>query len=129
MGDIIGRGQAYERLTTRTGALGNWLNLLLFIGIVGLLHGQSEFSFQLSEGGLTSAAVYDSRGQLVRTLWTQRTLAKGPVTGMWDQLDDFGNPVQAGAYRWKIWRNGARYINIGPIGNTGQPPVTSGHVP
>jgi hypothetical protein len=37
MGDIIGRGQAYEPLTTRTGALGNWLNLLLFIGIVGLL--------------------------------------------------------------------------------------------
>ena len=38
-------------------------------------------------------------------------------------------PVPPGSYKWKVLRNGAQYNNIGVIGNTGVPPVTSGHVP
>jgi hypothetical protein len=32
-------------------------------------------------------------------------------------------------YAWKVVANRSRYENIGTIGNTGQPPTTSGHVP
>ena len=34
-----------------------------------------------------------------------------------------------GSYTWKVLRNDAEYQNIGVIGNTGLPPITSGHVP
>jgi hypothetical protein len=56
------------------------------------------------------------------------TFNAGNVNGSWDGLDDFGTPVPSGSYR-KVLRNGALYNNIGVIGNTGLPPVTSGHVP
>ena len=84
---------------------------------------------QLSQGGLTSAGIFDSNGKMVRTLWALETFSAGNVSGSWDGLDDFGTPVPAGSYAWRVIRNGTQYNNIGVIGNTGLPPITSGHVP
>jgi Divergent InlB B-repeat domain/FlgD Ig-like domain len=97
--------------------------------LVGSLDAQYEFSVQLDESGLTSAGIFDSDGNIVRTLWALETFNVGNLSGSWDGLDDFGAPVPPGSYTWKVLRNGAQYNNIGVIGNTGLPPITSGHVP
>ena len=102
---------------------------LCITGLAGSLYAQSSFSVQLSQSGLTSAGIFDSNGKLLRTLWALETFNAGNLNGSWDGFDDFGNPVPSGTYRWKVLRNGALYNNIGVIGNTGLPPVTSGHVP
>ena len=34
-----------------------------------------------------------------------------------------------GEYTWKVVVNRSKYTNVGVIGNTGEPPTTSGHVP
>jgi FlgD Ig-like domain len=102
---------------------------LCVTGFAASLDAQSNFSVQLSQSGLTTAGIFDSNGNLVRTLWALETFNAGNLNGSWDGLDDFGNPVASGSYKWKVLRNGALYNNVGVIGNTGLPPVTSGHVP
>ncbi len=102
------------------------------LGVTGLLvslHAQQNFSVQLSQGGLTSAGIFDANGRIVRTLWALETFNAGNFNCSWDGLDDFGAPVPPGSYTWKVLRNGAQYKNVGVIGNTGLPPITSGHVP
>lgn len=98
-------------------------------GLLVSLHAQQSFSVQLSQGGLTSAGIFDGNGRMVRTLWALETFNAGNVNCSWDGLDDFGAPVSPGSYTWKVLRNGAHYENVGVIGNTGLPPLTSGHVP
>ena len=78
---------------------------------------------------MTSAGIFNFNGNIVRTLWALETLNAGDSSASWDGLDDFGNPVPPGSYTWKVLRNDAEYQNIGVIGNTGLPPITSGHVP
>jgi hypothetical protein len=102
---------------------------LCFTGLFVSLHAQQHFSVQLSQGGLTSAGIFDSDGRIVRTLWALETFNAGNLNCSWDGLDDFGTPAPPGTYTWKVLRNGAQYNNIGVIGNTGLPPITSGHVP
>ena len=102
---------------------------LCVTGFAASLAAQNDFSIQLSQSGLTSAGIFDSNGNIVRTLWALETFNAGNLSGSWDGLDDFGTPVLPGSYTWKVLRNGAQYKNIGVIGNTGLPPVTSGHVP
>ena len=65
----------------------------------------------------------------MRSLWALESFNAGNLSGSWDGLDDLGTPVPPGSYTWKVLRNGAQYSNVGVIGNTGLPPVTSGHVP
>jgi hypothetical protein len=103
--------------------------LLCLTGFAASLDAQSDFFLPLNESGLTSAGIFDSNGYIVRTLWALETFNAGNLSGSWDGLDDFGTPVPPGSYTWKVIRNGALYNNIGVIGNTGLPPVTSGHVP
>ena len=105
---------------------------ILFAWVIAFsasLVAQSNFSVQLSEGGLTTAGIGDSNGKLVRTLWALETFNAGSLSGSWDGLDDLGAAVPPGSYTWKVLRNDSLYNNIGIIGNTGLPPVTSGHVP
>ena len=78
---------------------------------------------------MTSAGIFDANGNIVRTLWALETLNAGDSSASWDGLDDFGTPVPPGSYTWKVLRNDAEYRNVGIIGNTGLPPITSGHVP
>jgi hypothetical protein len=103
--------------------------LVCITGFAAALDAQSNFSTQLSQGGLTSAGIFDANGKIVRTLWALETFNAGNLNGSWDGLDDLGTPVPPGSYTWKVLRNGAQYSNIGVIGNTGLPSVTSGHVP
>jgi hypothetical protein len=56
---------------TAPGLSSRWF-VALSICITGLfssVHAQQDFSVQLSQGGLTSAGIFDSNGKMVRTLW------------------------------------------------------------
>ena len=105
------------------------LSFFCTIGLFVSLYAQQNFSVQLSQGGLTSAGIFDANGRIVRTLWALETFNAGNLNCSWDGRDDLGTPVPTGSYTWKVLRNGSQYNNIGVIGNTGLPPITSGHVP
>jgi DNA-binding beta-propeller fold protein YncE len=83
----------------------------------------------IDEPGLTSAGIFDSAGKLVRVLWTMKGAEAGPLKGKWNGKGSDGKLAPAGEYTWKVVVNRSKYENIGTIGNTGQPPTTSGHVP
>ena len=87
------------------------------------------FSCAIDKPGLTSAGIFDSAGRLVRVLWTMKGVRAGPVKGKWNGKDGDGKLAPPGEYTWKVVANRSKYENIGTIGNTGQPPTTSGHVP
>ena len=65
----------------------------------------------------------------MRVLWTMKRAEAGPLKGKWNGKDSDGKLAPAGEYTWKVVVNRSKYENIGTIGNTGQPPTTSGHVP
>ncbi|HEY5707423.1 MAG TPA: PA14 domain-containing protein [Terrimicrobiaceae bacterium] len=102
---------------------------LCVTGFAAPIDAQSDFSVNLNKGGLTSAGIFDSNGNIVRTLWALETFDAGNVSSSWDGLDDFGTPVPPGSYKWKVLRNDVQYNNVGVIGNTGLPTYTAGHVP
>ena len=87
------------------------------------------FSCTMNKPGPTSAGIYDSQGKLIRTLWTMKGTAAGPLRARWNGRDSEGKPAPAGEYTWKVVVNRSTYSNVGTIGNTGLPPTTSGHVP
>ena len=73
---------------------------LFLLGVVIIfvpLHAQQNFSVQLSQGGLTSAGIFDANGRIVRTLWALETFNAGEVKCSWDGRDDFGTPVPPGS--------------------------------
>jgi len=91
--------------------------------------GEITFSFQLDQGGKTSAGIYDSTGKLVRVLWTEQDKTAGSQTGTWDGKDDFGNSSAAGSYQYRVIVNGTKYVNVGAVGNGGPRPDILGHMP
>ena len=105
------------------------LLIFLFLGFASDLPAQFNFAANLNPGGVTSAGIFNSQGGLVRTLWAMEVFPAGNLNASWDGLDDFGSPVPAGNYTWKVIRNGSTYTNLSTIGNTGMPPHTAGHVP
>lgn len=89
-----------------------------------------DFKCKIPKSGLTTAAIVDAEGRLVRLLWAMKQAQGGAeLKGTWNGLDQYDQPVPPGTYRWKVVLNRSTYTNIGTIGNTGRPPTTSGHVP
>ena len=89
-----------------------------------------HFKFKLErDAALTSAGIYDARGQVVRVLWTMKPRPAGAQTADWDGRDNDGEAAPPGPYTFKVAVNGSTYRNIGVIGNSGQPSTTFGHVP
>lgn len=76
----------------------------------------------------TSAGIYNSAGDLVRTLWTLQPTPAGRQQREWDGKDDLGRSLPPGTYSFKVV-SAVDARNLGEIGNTGQPTNTSGHVP
>jgi len=79
--------------------------------------GDTTFTFTLPTDAATSAGVYDSKGALVRTLWSNNNLSAGPQTASWDGNDDLGNPMPQGAYQFRVLSNNVKYT-WGAIGDT-----------
>lgn len=76
------------------------------------------FSFTLPYTCSTSAGVYDSADRLIRTLWRGESTAPGAHTRKWDQKDDAGVTVAAGAYTIKLAHSNVVYEWDGCIGNS-----------
>lgn len=89
-----------------------------------------RFTIPVEKPGLTTAGIFNQQGKLVRVLWTMKQVeAPTKIPAVWNGLDQYGNPVSPGEYKWKLVTNRSTYNNIGVIGNTGTPPTTTGHVP
>jgi hypothetical protein len=87
-------------------------------------------SLDVPYDGYLSAAVYDSRGQLVRTLKSREPVAKGPGRPLyWNGQDDFGQPLPAGPYQWKAVVSRVSSRDDGSVGNTGNPSHGLTHAP
>ena len=108
-----------------------WLALLLPLSLMAAEATQASYPFTstIAKPGLTTAAIFDARGRVVRVLWTMKRKEAGALTGTWNGRDNDGNAVPPGDYTWKVVLNRSIYTSLGVIGNTGLPPNTSGHVP
>jgi hypothetical protein len=89
----------------------------------------ASLEFTIDRPATTSAGVYDPDGRLVRVLWTMEKTDAGRFTRAWDGKDDAGQPAPAGEYHYQIIANRAAYVNVGAIGNSGQPADAAGHTP
>jgi hypothetical protein len=78
----------------------------------------TSFSFTLDGSYKTSAAVYNTNGSLVRTLWRNVPYGVGPNTGYWDGNDDNGAPATGSSYLIKLLYHNVQYVWDGVIGNT-----------
>ena len=77
------------------------------------------FSFTLTSAERqTSAAVYDSDGTLVRTLWMGGAYAAGTYGYIWDGLDDYGKRASGSSFTIKVAYNNIDYHWDGIIGST-----------
>jgi hypothetical protein len=76
----------------------------------------------------TSAAVFDSSGRLLRTLWSGKSHAAGPLAISWDGLDDEGQRALPGAhYLVRVLAHDVHYVWEGVIGNSSSE-LTGPHV-
>ena len=80
--------------------------------------------------GYLSAAIYSSRGRLVRTLKNREPVAAGRGRPLyWNGKDDFGKALSAGAYKWKAVISKVSSRDDGSVGNTGNPSHGLTHAP
>jgi len=68
--------------------------------------------------GYLSAAVYDSNGQIVRTLFAREPEAAGPVALIWDGNDALGKACQSSTYTWKALYSQVEATDQGDIGDS-----------
>lgn len=71
-------------------------------------------------GEISSAGVYDSNGELVRTLWSaefEHPYVNNP-SAFWNRLLDNGDIAPTGTYEIKVLRHNCTYTWEGVLGNT-----------
>ena len=69
--------------------------------------------------GYLSAGIFDSNGQLVRTLLAQTPESAGTVTLTWDGKDDYNRTViDNGTYTWKALSSQLNVVDQGGIGDS-----------
>lgn len=84
--------------------------------------------FTLQHEASTSVAIYNERGELVRTLWSMMPTPAGVRQEEWDGLDDLGQPAQGDHFTFKLATT-CSDSSCAVVGNSGQPTSTFGHVP
>src|SRR5437016_3277657 len=79
----------------------------------------TTFSYSLPISQNTSAAVFDTNGTLIRTLWSGVAMPAGTNIGTWDGLKDDGTAADpAATYTFKVVGNNIQYKWLGVIGNS-----------
>ena len=80
--------------------------------------GAATFSFELPRAATTSAGVFDTRGRLVRTLWSGEPLPAGAQTYEWDGRDDRQQPLAADGLEVRVLHHRISHQWEGVIGNS-----------
>ncbi len=65
----------------------------------------ADIGYTLPRAGKVSLAVYDSKGQQLRTLLAGESQAAGKHTAQWDGLDRLGRAMAVGSYEWRLLLN------------------------
>lgn len=60
-----------------------------------------KFTYNLPKDGLVSIALLDANGSPLRQIAAAAPRSKGQVIEVWDGLDDKGDPLPPGEYKWK----------------------------
>ncbi|MEI6518602.1 MAG: FlgD immunoglobulin-like domain containing protein [bacterium] len=86
-----------------------------------------SFTYNLPQAGFASIGIFNTDGDLVRTLLTAEKRQVGENTERWDGLNDFGDVLPAGKYTAKmLTHQGITQEWIVSLHNSGNPPwVTS----
>lgn len=97
----------------------------VILGILSLLLPATQsaaagitFNFTLPASCTTSAGVYDSNSQLVKTLWRKTSYTAGAQSALWDGTKDDGTTAANGTYQIKVLSHNMDYVWEGIIGNT-----------
>jgi hypothetical protein len=61
-----------------------------------------QVGFRVDQPGKVSLAIYDTSGQMVRTLLNAKTYAAGAYSVAWDGKNDAGAALAAGSYSFKL---------------------------
>ncbi len=74
--------------------------------------------------GFVSLALYNDRGQLVRSLLSAKPVKAGAGTVIWDGTSDFGIPQSAGNYSTKaiFFKEPPKAEYVMTVGKSGNPP-------
>ena len=80
--------------------------------------GTYAIGFTLSGDCFTSAGIFGSNGQLVRTLWGNRPMTAGVKQETWDGTDDFGNALSPDTFTVKLLTHNVYPHWDGTIGNS-----------
>jgi hypothetical protein len=90
------------------------------ITVPPIVTNNGQFSFNLSSVLRTSAGVFKNDSILVKTLWSDSTIAAGTCTAYWDGTDDYGNVISSpdATYKVKVLSNDIQYTWQGTIGNS-----------
>jgi len=62
----------------------------------------TTISFSLPQSGSADLAIYNQKGQLVKSLHASQELPAGDHSAIWDGLDEKGNPVSSGIYLYRL---------------------------
>ena len=85
------------------------------------------FDFEQPMDGKATIVIEDANGQRVRNLLAGRPMVQGHHRILWDGLDERGNVVSSGAYRWRaISHPGVRPEYLFSFCNDGNPPWRTG---
>ena len=79
------------------------------------------------DGGKATIAIEDAKGNRIRNLVSGQPMTKGPHRIEWDGMDEQGNIVPAGAYRWRaVSHPGITPDYLFSFYNQGNPPWRNG---
>ncbi len=105
-----------------------WLACFVFGDEAGPHQGGGGLNYTLEKSGFVTLAVDDSGGTRVRNLLASAWREAGLHTEWWDGLDDAGEPMPSGDYRWKgLIHQGVRSYFHSAFNSPGNPPwLTTG---
>ncbi len=80
------------------------------------------FSYDMPEEGQVSLALFNDKGEVVRTLAAAAPRLGGHMLEKWDGLDNLGQPLPAGTYTWKgLYHQPITTQYVLSVHNSGQP--------
>ena len=90
---------------------------------VGVPAPAAEIAYQLPSDGFVTLVIEDAQGRRVRNLIGGVPRAAGKLAEPWDGLDDAGQPMPPGDYRWRGLTRGAVTSHfLGAFNSPGSPP-------